>query len=292
MLLRRLAGSRTTANFRSVVRVRDGRQLDGFQLKVGGDLEVRLRSVPFGEEERKFVVLAVRQAEAVEFHNLFDRAVDAAEVDHHLPVDEHPDVVVTAEGEGLRAVGVVGELRHQLEGEVEVAVGRAARISEELPLDREEAAKGDALRIRVRVEGVTTVRLAVERERQRGGHVQLQVVLEPRRERLRRHDAAGVWRCAVFAASDIAAGGVVQPPADVLASTVLPLIPRLHFKAAALEDRLLVGAKCRLDVVAVVAEAAGGLSLKVGVAARLRALAEVANDADKRDGGRRCTRRG
>ncbi|MEY2795446.1 MAG: hypothetical protein RIR10_1162, partial [Planctomycetota bacterium] len=95
MLLRRFAGNRAAAHFTSVVRVRDRWQLDGFQLEVRGDLEVRLRSVPFGEEERKFVVFAVGQTEAVEFHDLLDRTVDAAEVDHHLPVDEHPDVVVT-----------------------------------------------------------------------------------------------------------------------------------------------------------------------------------------------------
>ena len=105
--------------------------------------------MPFGEEERQLVILAIGESKAVQLDDLLDCAVDATEVDHQLAVDKDEHIIVAAEGEGLRSFGVVGELRQQFEGEVEVSVWCAAWVSEELILNREEPSERDALGIRV-----------------------------------------------------------------------------------------------------------------------------------------------
>ena len=88
--------------------------------QVGHDPEVRLRSVPLGEEEVQAIGLAVFQAQAVEIHVLGVRRMHAAQVDNKPVVDEDPHVVIAAEFEDLGRTGVVGERRVQLEREVKI----------------------------------------------------------------------------------------------------------------------------------------------------------------------------
>ena len=83
----------------SVVERRGGRELDGAELHRGFDEEVRLGPVTLGEEEAQLVALPVLEpAEPVEIDGLRDGAVDAADVDDEVPVDDGDlsvDVVLT-----------------------------------------------------------------------------------------------------------------------------------------------------------------------------------------------------
>ena len=240
----------------------------------------------FCEEEREFVILAIGEPEAVELDNLLNGAVHAAKIDDQLTVDVDPHIVVAAESEGLCAVGVLGEPRLQLVVEVEVPIRGSTGIAEQLPFDREEPTERNARWIGVGIEDIPSVSVPLKCEGQRGGDIQHEVVFEPSREGLSRGDAARVGRGAILLARDVAARGVVEAPTDILAGTVAPLRTRLHLEAAAFEDGLLVCAKRRLHIVAVVSEAADRLALEVRMPVRARALAEVAYDADQCDRSR------
>lgn len=67
------------------------------------DAEVRLGGVPFGVEDVQQIDLADGEAEVVELDACGGVAVYTADVDRQLLVDEHPDVVITREREGLAA---------------------------------------------------------------------------------------------------------------------------------------------------------------------------------------------
>ncbi len=86
----------------------------------------------------------------------------AADIHCELAIDEDPHVVVTGEPEDLAGGLVVDERPVEFEGEVEVAVGRSARIPEELALDRDEAAEPRVDHIGLVVEDVGAVLLANE----------------------------------------------------------------------------------------------------------------------------------
>ena len=115
----------------------------------GGNLQVRLGQVTFGEEEIEGVVVACGQTQGVQVDTGAGSAVDAAQVDDQLVVDENPDVVVTGEAEGLP--GLVGEHRRQLHREMVVV--DVALVAPALAVD------GEVRRTRVLVNARTRERL-------------------------------------------------------------------------------------------------------------------------------------
>jgi hypothetical protein len=105
-----------------------------FKEKGGLHREVRLGRVTFGKEEVERIVLAGGQAESVQTDCGRLHAMDSAEVDHQLVIDEDEDVVVTGEAEGLTRL--IGKLRVKLQREMIVV--DPALIAQKLVVDREE----------------------------------------------------------------------------------------------------------------------------------------------------------
>ena len=91
----------------------------------GVDAEVRLGGVALGVEDVEVVRDALDEAEGVEVDRTAGHAVDAAEVDDEVAVDEDPHVVVALEGEGLAAV--VDELGVDLGREVVDVLGEGGK---------------------------------------------------------------------------------------------------------------------------------------------------------------------
>ncbi len=115
---------------RALPRVRQPRQAcaGGGSLRLGADgrvdAKVRLDGVALGVEDIERIDLTGVEAEVVELDAHAGVPVYAADVDRQLLVDEHPDVVVTREREGLTAA--VLEAGVDLGREVEVVYAYGA----------------------------------------------------------------------------------------------------------------------------------------------------------------------
>ena len=92
------------------------------EVQVRGDPQVGLGGVPFAEEEVPRIGLSGDESDlrgqGVQSDGRGEFHVRAAQVDHELVVDEHPHVVVAAEGE--RLTGRVDELRVRFQAEAEI----------------------------------------------------------------------------------------------------------------------------------------------------------------------------
>ena len=71
----------------------------------GHNSEVRLGAVTLGEEEVQRIFLTIDQAESIDIDVLAGGAVNTAQIDDHLAVNEDPDVVVADELEEVKGGG-------------------------------------------------------------------------------------------------------------------------------------------------------------------------------------------
>src|SRR5690606_37923762 len=96
-----------------------------------------LVGVPYNQSEVRGCGCVQRDAAA-------EGGVNAAEIDHELSVDEHPDIVVTREAEDL-STGE-GERVTELAREVEVLPRRPV-VSEPQTIERDEVVRAEHVRV-------------------------------------------------------------------------------------------------------------------------------------------------
>src|SRR6478752_3797123 len=174
--------SQTLSEIRSLAReLLDHRVATARDFQAGFDAEVGAGDVALAPKEGERVGLSIDEAEGVEHDAPSHLVVGSTEVEGELVVDEHPNVVVTDEGEDFP--GMVLELQVQLEGHVIVV--RVALVLQQHPVDRKEPgatrriAAHDAAVVIVGVRIAGICRVGQELERQVLPHVHVRGVVKP-----------------------------------------------------------------------------------------------------------------